>query len=149
MSRPSAPSRSTRRLPLALILGTAALTTLTAASAAGGLFGQRAQVFAYDAWDRAEDGFADLRDTGRDTIIRFAADLDIPVKEKRITRDEVYIADEAFFTGTAAEVTPIREVDGRTIGAGQRGPITQRLQAMYFDQVHGRREDYPDWLTLV
>ena len=71
LSRPSAPSRSTRRLPLALILGTAALTTLTAASAAGGLFGQRAQVFAYDAWDRAEDGFADLRDTGRDTIIRF------------------------------------------------------------------------------
>ena len=68
MSRPSAPSRSTRRLPLALILGTAALTTLTAASAAGGLFGQRAQVFAYDAWDRAEDGFADLRDTGRDNF---------------------------------------------------------------------------------
>ena len=85
----------------------------------------------------------------RDTIIRFAADLGIPVREKRITRDEVYIADEAFFTGTAAEVTPIREVDGRAIGSGQRGPITQRLQALYFDQVHGRREAYPEWLTLV
>jgi branched-chain amino acid aminotransferase len=85
----------------------------------------------------------------RDTIIRFAADLNIPVREKRITRDEVYIADEAFFTGTAAEVTPIREVDGRSIGAGQRGPITQRLQSMYFDQVHGRREVYSEWLTLV
>ena len=85
----------------------------------------------------------------RDTIIRFAADLGIPLREKRITRDEVYIADEAFFTGTAAEVTPIREIDGRTIGDGQRGPITERLQALYFDQVHGRRSEYPEWLTLV
>ncbi|MBK8182032.1 MAG: branched-chain amino acid transaminase [Candidatus Competibacteraceae bacterium] len=85
----------------------------------------------------------------RDTIIRFAADLGLPVKEKRITRDEVYIADEAFFTGTAAEVTPIREVDGRQIGSGQRGPITQRLQALYFDQVHGRRDQYAEWLTRV
>ncbi len=85
----------------------------------------------------------------RDTILRFIADLDIPVREKRITRDEVYIADEAFFTGTAAEVTPIREVDGRLIGSGTRGPITERLQAMYFDQVHGRREAYPHWQTLV
>ena len=66
-----------------------------------------------------------------------------------ITRDEVYIADEAFFTGTAAEVTPIREVDGRAIGDGRRGPITERLQSLYFDQVHGRREQYPEWLTLV
>ncbi|MEE4377595.1 MAG: branched-chain amino acid transaminase [Candidatus Competibacteraceae bacterium] len=85
----------------------------------------------------------------RDTIIRFAADLGIPLREKRITRDEVYIADEAFFTGTAAEVTPIREVDGRMIGNGRRGPITERLQALYFDQVYGRREEYPEWLTLV
>ena len=85
----------------------------------------------------------------RDTIIHFAADLNLPLKEKRITRDEVYIADEAFFTGTAAEVTPIRELDGRAIGNGQRGPITQRLQQMYFDQVHGRRSTYPEWLTLV
>jgi hypothetical protein len=66
------------------------------------------------------------------------------VVEKRITRDEVYIADEAFFTGTAAEVTPIREVDGRAIGAGTRGPITERLQTKYFDVVHGRS---PYWLT--
>jgi branched-chain amino acid aminotransferase len=85
----------------------------------------------------------------RDTIIRFAHDLGIEVKEKRITRDEVYIADEAFFTGTAAEVTPIREVDGRAVGSGSRGPITERLQAMYFDQVHGRRDEYAEWLTLV
>ncbi|HQA27282.1 MAG TPA: aminotransferase class IV, partial [Candidatus Competibacteraceae bacterium] len=83
----------------------------------------------------------------RDTIIRFATELGIVVKEKRITRDEVYIADEAFFTGTAAEVTPIREVDGRAIGTGRRGPITQRLQELYFDQVHGRRDEYPEWLT--
>ena len=85
----------------------------------------------------------------RDTIVRFAADLKIPLREKRITRDEVYVADEAFFTGTAAEVTPIREVDGRIVGSGRRGPGTERLQTMYFDQVHGRREAYPEWLTLV
>ena len=85
----------------------------------------------------------------RDTIVRLAGDLGIPLREKRITRDEVYIADEAFFTGTAAEVTPIREVDGRAIGSGRRGPLTERLQSLYFDQVHGRREDYPEWLTFV
>jgi branched-chain amino acid aminotransferase len=85
----------------------------------------------------------------RDTIMRFAADLDIPLREKRITRDEVYIADEAFFTGTAAEVTPIREIDGRIIGNGRRGPMTERLQSMYFDQVHGRRSLYPEWLMSV
>ena len=85
----------------------------------------------------------------RDTIITLAAEIGVTVQEKRITRDEVYIADEAFFTGTAAEVTPIREVDGRTIGAGSRGPITERLQTMYFDQVHGRRREFPEWLTYV
>jgi len=85
----------------------------------------------------------------RDTIITLAGEIGVPVVEKRITRDEVYIADEAFFTGTAAEVTPIREVDGRVIGAGSRGPITERLQTMYFDQVHGRRGEYPEWLTYV
>ncbi len=85
----------------------------------------------------------------RDTICHFAAELGLPLREKRITRDEVYIADEAFFTGTAAEVTPIREVDNRAIGAGRRGPITEQLQQMYFDQVQGRREQYPDWLTPV
>jgi len=61
----------------------------------------------------------------------------------------VYIADEAFFTGTAAEVTPIREVDGRTIGNGSRGPITERLQTLFFDQVNGRRREFPEWLTYV
>jgi branched-chain amino acid aminotransferase len=85
----------------------------------------------------------------RDTIITLAGEIGVPVVEKRITRDEVYIADEAFFTGTAAEVTPIREVDGRVIGAGSRGPITERLQTMYFDQVHGRRSEYAQWLSYV
>jgi branched-chain amino acid aminotransferase len=85
----------------------------------------------------------------RDTILVLAAELGIPVKEKLITRDEVYSADEAFFTGTAAEVTPIREVDGRTIGKGGRGPVTEQLQTLYFDQVHGRRNTHPEWLTLI
>jgi len=85
----------------------------------------------------------------RKTVMSLAEELGIEVVEKRITRDEVYIADEAFFTGTAAEVTPIREVDGRVIGKGARGSITKRLQDLYFDQVHGRREENPQWLTLV
>lgn len=85
----------------------------------------------------------------RRTVIELASELGLKVIEKRITRDEVYIADEAFFTGTAAEVTPIREVDNRTIGSGTRGPITERLQSLYFDQVHGRCADHGDWLTLV
>ena len=85
----------------------------------------------------------------RDTIFQMAAELGYEVKEKRITRDEVYTADEAFFTGSAAEVTPIRELDNRQIGAGGRGPITEQLQTMYFDQVHGRREQNPQWQTLV
>jgi len=85
----------------------------------------------------------------RKTVLSLAAELGIQVVEKRITRDEVYIADETFFTGTAAEVTPIREVDGRAIGQGTRGPITERLQGLYFDQVHGRHDQYPQWLTLV
>lgn len=85
----------------------------------------------------------------RDTIVTLATELGIPVIEKRITRDEVYCADEAFFTGTAAEVTPIRELDNRTIGAGNRGPITTRLQALYFDCVYGRNQQHLDWLTPV
>jgi branched-chain amino acid aminotransferase len=85
----------------------------------------------------------------RDTIIRLAVELGIPVREKRLTRDEVYIADEAFFTGTAAEVTPIRELDNRRIGNGGRGPITEQLQSRYFDLVHGRLEGRDEWLTLV
>jgi branched-chain amino acid aminotransferase len=85
----------------------------------------------------------------RETIFELAAEAGLTIREKRITRDEVYVADEAFFTGTAAEVTPIRELDGRVIGAGGRGPITEKLQALYFDQVHGRRAQHPDWLTPV
>ncbi|MFZ0254512.1 MAG: branched-chain amino acid transaminase [Gammaproteobacteria bacterium] len=85
----------------------------------------------------------------RDTTERLAEELGIPVLEKRITRDEVYVADEAFFTGTAAEITPIRELDGRTIGSGRRGPITERLQSLFFDQVYGRRREHPEWLTGV
>ncbi len=76
-------------------------------------------------------------------------DLDIPCTEKRITRDEVYTADEAFFTGTAAEVTPIRELDGRLIGHGSRGPVTERLQSAFFEQVTGKRNSHPEWLTYV
>ncbi|MBL1271830.1 MAG: branched-chain amino acid aminotransferase [Marinobacter maritimus] len=85
----------------------------------------------------------------RQTILDFAADLNIPVKERRITRDEVYVADEAFFTGTAAEVLPIRELDGRAIGAGKRGPVTEKLQAMYFDAVKGKLPEHSNWLTQV
>ncbi len=85
----------------------------------------------------------------RDTIISLAAELGVELIEKRITRDEVYSADEAFFTGTAAEVTPIRELDNRQIGEGQRGPITSQLQQMYFDCVTGKSEKHADWLTLV
>lgn len=85
----------------------------------------------------------------RKTLFTLAADIGVEVREKRITRDEVYIADEAFFSGTAAEVTPIREVDNRSIGNGARGPVTEKLQSMYFDVVHGRQEKYKDWLTPV
>ena len=85
----------------------------------------------------------------RDTVLVFARELNIPVIERRITRDEVYIADEAFFTGTAAEVLPIRELDGRVIGDGKPGSITLRLQSLYFDQVRGKRDAHPDWHVLV
>lgn len=85
----------------------------------------------------------------RETIFQLAKECNLEVVEKRITRDEVYVADEAFFTGTAAEVTPIREVDDRVIGNGGRGPITERLQTMYFDAVQGRSAQHSDWLTYV
>jgi branched-chain amino acid aminotransferase len=85
----------------------------------------------------------------RKTILTLAKELGIEVREKRITRDEVYIADEAFFTGTAAEVTPIRELDRRQIGEGKRGPITEKLQSLYFDVVHGRVSHHLDWLSPV
>ena len=81
----------------------------------------------------------------RATVMTLAADIGLEVVEKRITRDEVYVADEAFFTGTAAEVTPIRELDNRAIGNGSRGQITEQLQTMYFDQVYGRSGDYRHW----
>ena len=85
----------------------------------------------------------------RNTIFHLAKELGYDIIEKRITRDEVYVADEAFFTGTAAEVLPIRMLDGRNIGAGKRGPITTKLQAMYFDTVLGKRESPADWLTIA
>jgi branched-chain amino acid aminotransferase len=85
----------------------------------------------------------------RSTIFAFARELDVKVVERRITRDEVYIADEAFFTGTAAEVLPINTLDGRTIGNGARGPLTEKLQRLYFDQVMGKRDEHPEWSTLV
>ena len=85
----------------------------------------------------------------RDTIIRFAEEQGVSVREKRMTRDEVYLADEAFFTGTAAEVTPIRELDGRRIGNGRRGPLTEQLQKQYFACVSGRLEYCRAWLSAV
>lgn len=85
----------------------------------------------------------------RASIIEFAGEVGIPVIEKRITRDEVYCADEAFFTGTAAEVTPIRELDNRVIGNGSRGPITTKLQTMFFDSVKGKSNNHTNWLTYV
>ncbi len=85
----------------------------------------------------------------RRTIFTLAEKINLPVVEKRITRDEVYIADEAFFTGTAAEVTPIREVDNRAIGNGSRGEITEKLQSMYFDAVHGRTIFDDTWLSYA
>jgi len=85
----------------------------------------------------------------RASIIELAEEIGIPVIEKRITRDEIYCADEAFFTGTAAEVTPIRELDNRLIGNGKRGPITTRLQAMFFDCVSGKANNHANWLTYV
>ena len=85
----------------------------------------------------------------RDSVLTMARDMGIEIIEKRITRDEMYCADEAFFTGTAAEVTPIRELDNRTIGEGSRGPITEKLQVLFFDVVAGKAPQYNHWLTLV
>lgn len=85
----------------------------------------------------------------RKTLMQLAEECGYTVRECRITRDQVYIADEAFFTGTAAEVTPIQSLDGREIGSGSRGPITERLQALYFDVVGGRSKAHQDWLTYI
>jgi branched-chain amino acid aminotransferase len=83
----------------------------------------------------------------RNTVMTLAKELNIPVREERFTRDELYIAEEAFFTGTAAEITPIREVDGRKIGVGKPGPITQRIQEQFFNAVRGKSKAHPEWLT--
>ena len=85
----------------------------------------------------------------RNTVFHIAKDLGLEIVQKRITRDEVYIADEAFFTGTAAEVTPIRELDRVEIGSGSRGPITEKIQSAFFDIVNGRNPKYAHWLTKV
>ena len=85
----------------------------------------------------------------RNTIITLAAELGYTVVSRRLTRDDIYIADEAFFTGTAAEVTPIRELDNRTIGAGIRGPITAKIQSLFFDVVNGKVPAHADWLSIV
>ena len=85
----------------------------------------------------------------RNTVFHIAKDLGLEIVQKRITRDEIYIADEAFFTGTAAEVTPIRELDRIEIGIGSRGPITEKIQTAFFDIVNGRNPKYAHWLTAV
>ncbi len=90
-----------------------------------------------------------LESITQDTILRIARDKNIPIQRRRVTRDEVYIADEAFFTGTAAEVTPIRELDGRIIGNGKRGEMTRMLQEAYFDIVYGRDPNYEHMLTYI
>jgi branched-chain amino acid aminotransferase len=85
----------------------------------------------------------------RRTVIELARDLDLSVQAKPMTRDDVYLADEAFFSGTAAEITPIRELDGRVIGSGRRGPMTEKIQTAFFDAVNGRTPRYREWLTPV
>ena len=90
-----------------------------------------------------------LQGITRDSVIALARDMDMSVVEQRFTRDELYIADEAFFTGTAAEITPIREVDDRTIGRGERGPVTERIQSTFFDVVQGKNERYNEWLSFL
>lgn len=95
------------------------------------------------ALDVALDGIT------RRSVLAIAADLGLSVQEKRITRDELYTADEVFFTGTAAEVTPIREIDNRTIGIGSRGPITEQIQQQFFAIVQGENQRYQHWLTYV
>jgi len=85
----------------------------------------------------------------RASIIAIAKDLGLQVVSKRMTRDDIYIADECFFSGTAAEVTPVRELDGRSIGAGRRGPVTQKIQSAFFDIVNGKNKKYAKWLTPI
>jgi branched-chain amino acid aminotransferase len=94
-------------------------------------------------------GCAVLAGITRDTILRLAADLGIETREAALTRDQLWCADELFLCGTAAEVTPVRELDGRRIGAGEPGRITRRVQEAYFDAVKGARPRHPEWLTAV
>ena len=96
-----------------------------------------------------DSGAGALNGITRNTIFHICADLGLELKEKPITRDEIYISDEAFFTGTAAEVTPIRELDRVEIGSGSRGPITEKIQTAFFDIVNGRNPKYAAWLTQV
>ncbi len=90
-----------------------------------------------------------LESITQDTVLKLAYDFDIPVERRRITRDEIFIADEAFFTGTAAELTPVKEVDARVVGDGKRGEMTKKLQDAYFDVVYGRNEKYKHLLTYI
>jgi len=85
----------------------------------------------------------------RDSVIQVAREFGLEVQSRRLTRDDIYIADEAFFTGTAAEVTPIRELDNRVIGSGSRGPVTEKLQTRFFDIVNGRAPEYEHWLSFI
>lgn len=107
------------------------------------IFTVRDGVLYTPALDVALDGIT------RRSVIAIASEMGLKVVEKRLTRDELYVADEVFFTGTAAEVTPIREIDGRQIGIGERGPITAEIQQRYFDIVQGKKPKYRDWLTYV
>jgi len=85
----------------------------------------------------------------RASVIELARDAGLEVSAQPLTRDDIYLADEAFFTGTAAEVTPIRELDGRPIGSGGRGPVTEKIQQLFFDAVNGRTAKYREWLSPV
>lgn len=107
------------------------------------IFTVRDGVLYTPALDVALDGIT------RRSVIAIASEMGLKVVEKRLTRDELYVADEVFFTGTAAEVTPIREIDGRQIGIGERGPITAEIQQRYFDIVQGKNPKYRNWLTYV
>jgi branched-chain amino acid aminotransferase len=90
-----------------------------------------------------------LEGVTRDTVITLAREMGLTVEECRITRDQLWLADEVFLTGTAAEITPVREVDNRTIGTGTVGPITAQIQTRFFDVVRGSDSSHPEWLTRV
>ena len=92
---------------------------------------------------------SNLNGITRDVVIEICRGLNLEVVERLITRDELYIADEVFLTGTAAEITPVREIDNRTIGNGGKGDVTDRIQKMFFDIVQGKVSEHSDWLTMV